>query len=338
MLLLLLASSTMQFAVIAGQVYPEVYANFVFKLTPINLDIGLMLSYSCLVTTDFYDHLLIATIMPPILLVALVGSYYIGKKRNCGSEIAISVVKHRHQSAALLLAFWVYSPVSYKIFQTFACDQLDDGNAYLRADYSLECSTALHNTYKTYAWVMLSAYPLGIPAFFSWYLVRYRGDLTNPERETMPHLKSLTSLWAAYKPSRYWFELVECTRRIALTGIAAFVFPNSAAQVAIVLLVAVVFVFISECIGPFKRGADANLYRWGNGVIVTSLYVAFLLKVDLADESEPSISAFSGVLIAANVVMIVAVLVQTGLLVREWRGVTQAVQVVEAPVRRSISL
>ncbi|CAM9373703.1 unnamed protein product, partial [Laminaria digitata] len=303
----------LQYAAIAGEVYPKVYTNFVLKLIPINLDIGFILSHSCLVTTDFYDRLLIATIMPPLVLVALVGSYHLGKKRNRSSELAISVVKHRHQSAVLLLAFWVYSSVSYTVFQTFSCDDLDNGKAYLRADYSLECSTTLHSRFKTYAWVMVGVYPVGIPAVFAWCLARNRGDLTKPDRETVPHLESLNTLWTAYKPSRYWFELVECIRRIVLTVIAAFVLPNSTAQISIVLLVAVVFVFIAESIAPFARLADANLYRWGNGVIVASLYVALLLKVDLADESEESILAFSGVLIAANVVMVIAAIVQTAL-------------------------
>lgn len=66
--------------------------------------------------------------------------------------------------------------------------------------------------------------------------------------------------------------------------------------------------FLSESIAPFKRAVDANLYRWGNGIIVASLYVALLLKADLADESEESIVSFSGVLVAANIVMIVTVL------------------------------
>ena len=272
--------------------------------------------------------------MPPVLLAILVGSYHVGKMRNRRSEIAISAVRHRHQSAGLFLAFWIYSSVSYTIFQTFPCDDLDDGNAYLRADYSLECSTALHNTFKTYALVMVGVYPVGIPGVFAWCLARNRGDLIKTDRETLPHLESLSSLWTAYKPSRYFYELVECTRRIALTGIAAFVLPNSAAQISIVLLVAVAFVFISEVIAPFKRDVDANLYRWGNTIVVTSLYVALLLKVNLVDESEESIVAFSGVLIAANVVMIVAVLVQTVLVIMEWHRSIGRVEQIAAPVRR----
>ncbi|CAN0532778.1 unnamed protein product, partial [Laminaria digitata] len=189
-------------------VYPEIYSNFVLKLTPVNLDIGFMLSYSCLVTTDFYDRLLIATIMPPLLLVVLVGSYYSGKQRNRSSDVAISVVRHRHQSAALLIAFWVYSSVSYTIFQTFSCDDLDNGKAYLRADYSLECSTDLHSAFKTYSLVMTCVYPVGIPAVYAWCLARNRRDLVKSDRETLPHLQSLKTLWVAYKPSRYFFELV----------------------------------------------------------------------------------------------------------------------------------
>ena len=293
-----------------------------------------MLSYSCLVATDFYDRLLIATMVPPLVLVTLAGSYYIGKKRNRRSEASISVVKRRHQSVALLLAFWVYSSVSYTIFQTFSCDELDDGKAYLRADYGLECSTTLHSKFKTYAWVMMFFYVVGIPAVFAWCLIRYKGDLTKPDREVLPHLESMNSLWASYKPSRYWFELVECTRRVAITGIAALVLPNSTTQISMVLLVAVVFVFISESIAPFKVLTDANLYRWGNGIVVTSLYVAFLLKVDLADESEYSIRAFSGVLIAANVVMIIAVLVQTALLLKEFFEYRTTVRPVDTPARR----
>ncbi|CAN0538565.1 unnamed protein product, partial [Laminaria digitata] len=80
-------------------------------------------------------------------------------------------------SASLLLAFWVYSSFSYTIFQTFLCDDLDDGKAYLRADYSLECSATRHSAFKTYSLFMACVYPVGIPAVFAWCLARNRRDL-----------------------------------------------------------------------------------------------------------------------------------------------------------------
>ncbi|CAM9839404.1 unnamed protein product, partial [Laminaria digitata] len=126
-----------QFGTIAGDVYPDMYKNFVSKLSLINFDLGILLSYACIFDTNFYDRLLFATIAPPAMLLLLAGSYLVGKKRNCRSESAMHTVLHKHQSAALYLALFVYSSVSYTIFQTFTCEQLDDGNSYLRADYSL---------------------------------------------------------------------------------------------------------------------------------------------------------------------------------------------------------
>ncbi|CAN0047245.1 unnamed protein product, partial [Laminaria digitata] len=240
-------------------VYPELYKAFVSKLTAFNLDLNFILSYSCLVTTDFYHHLLLATIAPLVMLVMLAGSYLVAKKRNASSESAKSAVRHKHQSVLLYFAFFIYSPVSYKVFQTFSCDELDDGNSYLRADYSVSCLTPRHSWYTAYAFVMVGIYPLGIAVVFACLLAWYRHDLVKPDRESIVRLKPFHGVWAAYKPSRYFYEVVECGRRVALTVIAAFVPSNSIAQVSIALMFAVVWVFISEAMSPFEKKNDMNL-------------------------------------------------------------------------------
>ena len=322
-----------QFDAIAGDVYPELYANFISKVNPINLDLDFALSYSCYVGNDFYDHLLFATITPLIVLVVLAGSCFIGKKRNNGSETTMREVQRKHQTVVLYVAFFIYSPVSNKIFQTFGCDELDDGESYLRADYSLSCRTSRHSWHNAYALVMVLVYPVGIAAAFMWLLVSRRRDLVKSDREAMVHLKPLNAIWAAYKPCRYYFEIIECIRRVALTAIAAFIPPHGIASVSAALLCAVVFVFISEVLSPFKRGVDMGLYRWGNGVIVGSMYVAFLMKADVDYDSKEALLTFSGVLILANVFMVVAALLQTVLLVKEVRRRTTAVRIVDGPAR-----
>ena len=104
----------------------------------------------------------------------------------------------------------------------------------------------------------------------------------------MLHLKPSNGVWAAYRPSRYYYEVVKCGRRISFKVIAAFVRANSAARVSIAFLFAVVFVFIAEALSPFQKSADTMLYRWRNGVIVASMYVAFLMKVDVSGITTPS--------------------------------------------------
>ncbi|CAM9438126.1 unnamed protein product [Laminaria digitata] len=73
---------------------------------------------------------------------------------------------------------------------------------------------------------MACVYPVGIPAVYAWCLARNRRDLVKSDRETLPHLQSLNTLWDAYKPSRYFFELVECTRLIALPESRRSCFPT----------------------------------------------------------------------------------------------------------------
>lgn len=296
--------------------YPDEYEAFLSKMTSINLDVGFILSSSCLVATDFYDTLVLATVGPLVVLLALFGTLCVARRRSTNASTAEPILQSKQASAGLFILFFVYSSVSFTIFQTFVCDDMDDGISYLRADYSIVCNTTKHAAYQAYASVMACVYPIGIPAFFGWWLARNRRDLTKPVREEMTHLESFRGLWAAYSPSCFYYEVVECSRRVALTGAAVFVLPNSAEQIAVIFLLALVFTFTSESLSPFETKADMWLYRWGNAIILASMYVALLLKVDLADKESDASSLMTALLIAANVFMVIIVIVQGLLLVK----------------------
>ena len=278
--------------------------------------------------TNFYDKLLMSTISPIVILTVLAATYSVAKKRNLRSEVAMREVQYKHVSAALFLAFLVYSSVSLTIFQTFVCHDLDDDWSYLRADYSLRCMTGTYAKYRAYAIAMVFVYPIGVPAILAWWLLRNRTDLKKATRTTMEHLQPFSGIWGPYKPSRYFYEVVECGRRIALTATASFVPPDSVAQIAVVLLVAAILLFVSESLSPFRSKVDMGLYRWGNGIILSSMYVALLLKVDTSGEDNNTLSAFGKVLIAANVFLVATVLIQSMFLVVEWRKVTRMARLV----------
>lgn len=107
---------------------------------------------------------------------------------------------------------------------------------------------------------------------------------------------------------------MECFRRFALTGLAVFIYPESSAQVAVVLLLAAIFMVVSEILAPFERPVDMWLYRMGNYVVFASMFLALLLRVDVSNEREQSQEVFSGVIIIAHAVMLLVVVAQ-GLLV-----------------------
>ena len=329
--------SLWQFTEIAGTVYPDEYEAFISRMAFSNVEITFVLSKFCIVKTNFYDRLLVATLGPFGLLFALTSSYIIAKRRNRNAEEALSIVKRKHLSTILFATFVLYSSVSFTIFQTFVCDSLDEDAKYLRADYSISCQTQEYDAYKLYAILMVCIYPVGIPGVFGWWLVSNRRDLEKPGRETVAQLKPFRGLWAAYRPSRYYYEIVEYGRRIMLTGAAVFVLPGSSAQIAAILLVAVIFMFISESLSPFGCRTDMWLYRWGNGIILAGMYVALLLSVEVKGDASPGTHVVSVLLIMANAVLILAVICQALVAVRGFCAPVEVEQV-DGPLPRTHSM
>ncbi|CAM9416172.1 unnamed protein product [Ectocarpus sp. 13 AM-2016] len=310
-----------------GAHYPDTYEAFVERLNVINFNVGDLLSFSCLVKTDFFDRLLLKTLGPLAGLGALQATHVIARlrNRNIPTDSVQLTVRQKHLSLAIFLLFFVYSSVSRDIFLTFSCETLEDGVSYLRADYGLVCFSRRHVAFRVYAGVMVLVYPLGIPALFGWWLRRNRHDLRSPSRAEIADLEPAKALWESYKGGRWYFIIIEYVRRIALTGLGVFIYPNSAAQVAILLLLAFGFLVLSEVLDPFEKPIETWLYRSGSCVIFASMYAALLLKVDVSNENSESQTAFSAVLILSHVVLFTTVFAQgVFALVQKCREVRQA--------------
>ena len=323
-----------QFSGVVNVQYPPAYENFSKALSVVNLNLGSILSLSCVVETNFYTRLILATIAPVATLGVLVITYRIAMLRNSHSIQAKRVARNKHLAVGLFILFMVYSSVSHTIFQTFVCDPLDSGVTYLRADYNLVCWTGTHVAYTTYAGIMIIVYPVGIPAVFAGALFKNRDSIKRAEETTgrtrVPlEAEAIKDLWVPYKRSRYYYEVIECGRRIALTGLAVFIYPDSTAQVAIEALLAFVFSSISEILSPFADSLDAWLYRSGTWVIFLSMYLALLLKMEAADEKSHSQDVFAGLLIVAHVGMILVVIANA--LLSAFKGFRE-VRAIEMPV------
>ncbi|CAM9415384.1 unnamed protein product, partial [Laminaria digitata] len=300
--------------------YPASYGRFLDGIAAgVSFDLGWVLSAGCFVAVDFHDHLLAATIGPIAGLCLLGGTYLVATWRNSSSPQALEAVRRKHASAVLLLTFLVYSSVSSTVFRMFACESLDDGYTYLRADYTILCDSAKHEALQVYAAFMIAVYPVGIPLLYAVILFRNRDVLRDGDRricDTSPECQSSGDLWQPYKPSRFYYELVECARRVALTGIIVFTFPNTAAQVAITIVLAFMFVMVSESLDPYISELDAWLSRVGHAVVFLSLFLALLVKVDVSDEREYSAKVFGGVLVTVNILTVLAIITEAVCIVR----------------------
>lgn len=317
----------MQFASVANVTYPGVYQTFLSTVDIINLDIGFVMSAGCLwLGIDFHDRLIADTIGPLMILGVIGMTYVISLRTNYGSHDRVrEKIRNKHLSAVLWLLFLVYSSVSSTVFRMFACDPLDDGERYLRADYRILCTGAKHRALQVYAAIMIAVYPVGIPLLFGVLLYRHRGVLSQSRGDKAVAL-SIVSLWAPYRPSHFYYEIVECARRIMLTGVVVFIYPNDTAQIAITILFSFSFFLVSEILSPYESVTHTWLSRCGHVIIVFSLFDVLLLKVDASQESSESQQILAGVFVAVHVVMVVAVVAEVVGLSMLWIKTSSIVQ------------
>ncbi|CAN0366270.1 unnamed protein product [Ascophyllum nodosum] len=150
---------------------------------------------------------------------------------------------------------------------------------------------------------MILFYPVGIPGLYAFLLFSNRHILRDKQsRKESSAVRSTLDLWKPYKPQRFYYEVIECGRRVMLTGVIVFIYPNTAAQIAVTLAISVVFIIISEVLAPHESHWDAWITRMGHIVI--------LLKVDVSGENTTSQKTFENVLIAAHGCLILVVLVE----------------------------
>ena len=307
-----LLSLSPQFTSVANVSFTGVYQRFLDGLEVFNFDLGWILSAGCVLDVDFHDRLLVSTLCPIAGLLFLAGVYAAASRVNRGSVETLEGIWHKHVSLVLLLTFLVYASVSSVLFKTFACDKLADGKDYLRADYRIQCDSSEHRAFMGYAGFMILLYTVGIPAFYGVLLFRDSDVLKRdqPDRERLARATSTSDLWKPYKPSVFYYEVIECCRRILLAGVVVFIYPDTAAQVAVALLMAVVFAMLSEGLAPYASRWDTWTNRMGHAVVTMSMYVALLLKVDVSDERADSQRIFEAVLVAAHASMLLVILVE----------------------------
>ena len=294
------------------------YQRFLDAVNVLNLDLGWIsqLSVGCLFDIGIHGRLLIATIGPIIAVIFLGLTYAVAANGSRGKYEALLSIRHKHVSMVLLLTFLVYSSVSSILFQMFACDDLDDGKRYLRADYRVECDSSEHGAFQIYAGFMILLYTVGIPSLYISLLLRNNRVLKDGVgRADCQGIQSFSDLWKPYKPSIFYYEVIECGRRVLLTGAVVFIYPNTSAQIAVTLMIAFVFAMMSEGLAPFASRWDTWINRMGHVVVYVSMYVALLLKVDVSNERSGSQKVFEAVLVAAHLGMILGVVVETGVMI-----------------------
>uniref|UniRef100_A0A7S2C0Q9 Uncharacterized protein n=1 Tax=Octactis speculum TaxID=3111310 RepID=A0A7S2C0Q9_9STRA len=229
-----------------GFAFGDIFDAFALKLSAfISLDPGLI-PFTCRYPEyDFGNQILVVT-MFPIILILLIGfvvfvCYTLDRRRGIPSEKASLNVREKGTSIILVLLYLVFPTCSSQAFWAFSCHALDLEDTespvtdYMTADYRISCGSGYYlNFIRIYAISMVLLYPIGVPALFAVLLWKHRSALypkavhgkTEDEVRDLPECVEALSyrpmnimfLYRDYEPRCYWYEVLECYRRLLLSS------------------------------------------------------------------------------------------------------------------------
>ena len=318
---------------------PTVYSGFLSGLWFVNLNFTDLFALGCIMHDDFHSRLLFITLTPYVVLGACIGTIqvcqFVAYRLNPSNPRYTKQQATDHRVVSLLIiSFLVFTSVSTTVFQNFVCESFDDGSSRLVADYSIDCNNPIHKAYEAYSGIMIIIYPIGVPALYMIFLWKSKDRINPPDslvvrdderhlvkgavlqkekmklRLTYEDIADIGFLYETYKPRCWYFEIVECFRRLMLTAIPVLIMRETATQVILLLLFNLIITAIYSETKPYAQNGDdiaSICTQWG---INLTLIVALMIRVNTAEEGVPT-SLLGGLLITVHVIVITLAILTT---------------------------
>lgn len=311
-------------------------------------DMGL----SCSMPFDYIDVLVVTT-TAPIIVVCGLGVLYRLQTDQFGLKCfppldseAQTFIKSTYYYLLLFFTYLIFPGVSAIICRTFSCQNIDKNdedsgdNFYLRADYSISCTSERYYFGFIWASVMVFVYPFGIPAYYAYVLQkekeciksRYEPKVGEGQLRRTKILFARKFLFEAYKPQYWYFEVVEACQKLFFTGMKmysiercyfvlithcysgflVFLSPGSSGQVVAGGFVALLYMKIYTDCAPFEdkfSGWSKNLAQWQLFVIFV---IILLSKEEVLDVDGGVLTFFFLFSVSANALFDVGLGVKYG--------------------------
>jgi hypothetical protein len=234
--------------------FPALFQDWLDALAVLSLDLYAFLGINCVADMNLYSEFAVTVTVPAVGLL-LNYLYYRGwlsfiiqkisktegatetdaeqahhkpEKRN---EMYALVAREARDRAVWLAIGWlflVYTILCRTTFSSFACQEIDDNESFLRVDYSIDCNSNAYKAYAVVATCFIGIYPIGIPAFFGLLLYRNRRVLgknvsggQNVDAWWYGDSETLDFLVDGYRADTFWFEEVEFLRKLLMAGVQA---------------------------------------------------------------------------------------------------------------------
>ena len=164
---------------------------------------------------------------------------------------------------------------------------------YLKADYSVRCQGQTYNHFLIVAYLS-SAYVFALPAasyFALWRLRKARLATQDPEtpQNTDSHsdmISALRFLFENYKPSSWFWELVEMTRKVILTSGLILVGQESRSYIGLALVTAGMYGVLFASVRPMQDATENRMMTTSLAVTVVNLAIGAVSRIPAENISD----------------------------------------------------
>jgi hypothetical protein len=96
-----------------------------------------------------------------------------------------------------------------------------------------------------------------------------------------PHALSLNMLWEPYKNEYWYWEVIECYRRIILTSLVSIISPGSPLQSLSAILFTLIFIRLYAYFLPYAEHSDNILAELGQAQVFVTFFIALIINSSL---------------------------------------------------------
>ena len=127
-------------------------------------------------------------------------------------------------------------------------------------------------------------------------------------------IEHLRFLYDAYVAGCFWWEILECVKKLLLTGLITFFFVDEVAQIAFAMLVALASVALLHVYRPYADRADQIFALAAGWQLVLIIFAGIVMGLNADEQDEIAREQYAALLAVA---LLGTVLIGTGLMARE---------------------
>jgi hypothetical protein len=156
---------------------------------------------------------------------------------------------------------------------------------------------------------MILLYPIGIPLLYFWLLYKNRYDIIHrydaENRATVvhansqqPNIKMFKFLYDSYKPQYWYFEIIETSRRLMLTGALSVTDAGASGQVVFGIIIAVFYMKIYAYYQPYELEESSIVAELAQYQIFFSFFGSLVIQNNILAPSYNNL--IGGLMIVLN--------------------------------------